>query len=235
MSGKRFFLAVLVAVASMASTASTAAAQHTVEVLKEGESGGEPCGPFALSEHRPVEGDCTVQFSGAMEIYVHNGLSEVLVSECDYEFEAVFNSIGFGYIYDQVMTPEGGACNREPCDESGAYPGPGVANHRNLAWPAQINESGVAGTTEAARVVLCVRGPYSDDPATEGVPGSWCAVDFALETAGHSVELATPADFQGNGGAPCVNFNNAVELEGSFATETNEDHPDDIEVVHLDD
>jgi hypothetical protein len=235
MSGSRMLLLVTMLVtASMALMASAATAQHTVEILKEGESDNESCGPFAMSEHRPIEGDCTVQFSGVLEIYNHSGLAEVLISECEYEFEAVFNSIGFGYIYDQVLTPEGGTCGREPCDEGPSGLGPGTVIHRNLAWQAQINESEVGGFTEAVRVVLCLRA-YSSDPATEGTPGLPCVLDFGLETAGHDAELATPPDFQGNGGAPCINFLDVIEFEGSLATEANENHPNDLEVVHLGD
>jgi hypothetical protein len=223
---------VVAAVAVAALLAPSVGAQHSVEVLKEGESGNSPCGPFAMREHRPVEGDCTVEFAGPMEFYLHNGVSEMLFGDCEYRFEAVFNSIGFGYMYDQTLGPEGGACSREACDE-GPGAGTGVAPHRNLEWPAQLNEAAAA---ESMRVVMCQRS-FSSDPMTEGTPGATCVLDFIVETAGHDLELATEPDFQGNGGSPCMNFGGTtgVEAEGSFVAEQTESHPDDIEIRHLDD
>ncbi|NLT07390.1 MAG: hypothetical protein GXY03_13925 [Solirubrobacterales bacterium] len=222
---RKLLLLAAAAIAAFAFSASAASAQG-VEVSVEG---GDHCSNFTMVDHEPVGATCTVRALSERpaHLWLHNGMAEVLFSECSNEFEAAFNEAGQGYIYNQILTPEGGICGREPCDESAS----GTPPHKNLAWPATLSE---VDPNLILTVTFCLYA-HSNDPATEGQPGTPCAVALQVTDEGtHDWEVGTPAiDASGNGGAPCTNLGGAVELDGHWLVTPNENHPDTFEVTHL--
>ncbi|NLT07385.1 MAG: hypothetical protein GXY03_13900 [Solirubrobacterales bacterium] len=204
-----------------------AASAQAVEMSNE--TTGEHCSDVTMVGHEPAGASCTVRIVSERPytLWLHNGMAEVAFSGCSTEFEAAFNEDGDGYIYNQVLTPEGGACGREPCDEGEA----GSTPHKSLAWPVSLSESG-GGLVLAWTFCLYA---HSSDPATEGTAGTPCQVNVLVTDEGnHDWEVGTPAmDQNGNGGAPCTNLGGAVEWDGHWLVERNENHPDSFEVEHL--
>jgi hypothetical protein len=225
---RKLFLLVAAAIAAMAFAASAASAQ-TVEVNQE--DGGH-CGPVTVSEHIPT-GGCSVRaVSTQPSVLVRHisGVGEVEFSLCDNVFEARVNENGHGYIYNQVLSPEGAPCGREPCDEAetGNHP------HRNLPWEVQLREPVGGVNEEILRVTFCLAA--LDTGPVEGQAGTPCTVDITVTHVEHAMEFSTPHFTPTHdGGAPCINLGGIVELEGHWISQPNENHPNLIEVHHLDD
>ena len=211
---RKLLMVAMTAVAALAFSASAASAQ-TVEV--ENETTGLHCSNFTMVGHDPVGASCTVQAVsvGTANLYQHTGVSEVLFSQCNNNFEAAFNEAGAGFIYNQVLTPEAGACGREPCDEA-------APSHENLAWPAQLSEGPNGLQLE---VTFCLRAHTFND-SLEGTAGTPCHVIVDVATdAGHGFAVST------NGQRPCRNL--PIELEGNWVTQQTPAHPNNMEVTHL--
>jgi hypothetical protein len=218
---RKLVLLAMVAIAALAFSASAASAQ-SVELLNE--ETGQHCSSFTMSGHDPVGATCTVHATsvGTANLYIHNGTSEVPFSACNNEFEAAFNETGQGYIYNQVLTPEGATCGREPCDEA-------APSHENLAWPATLSE--VPGGLRL-HVVFCLYA-HNPDPVSEGSAGTNCEVTLNVTTsADHGFAVSSPAGnpATGDGGAPCTGL--PIELQGSWVVADTDNHNDGIEVIH---
>lgn len=231
---RKLLLVMASVVAALAFSASAVSAQEPVEVSNE--TTEEHCSDVTMEHHEPDDATCTVRAVSERPsiLWLHNGTIEFPFSACDNVFEAAINEDGEGFIYNQELTPEGGICGREPCDEAES----GEAAHKNLAWPAEITE--VAEDELNLHVVFCLY-PHSDDPGDEGNTALFtnCEVNLSLEDEhppNHEWEVGTPPiDQNGNGGAPCVNLGGAVELDGHWLLEPNQAHPDSIEIDHLPD
>jgi len=110
---------------------------------------------------------------------------EVPTLQCSNEFEAAFNGAGLGLIYNQVLTPEGGPCGREVCDEGEGSPTP----HRNLAWPARVYEAGNNGGLRF-KFMFCLNAHSAIGPS-EDAAGTSCTFDVAVSKVGHAYEFRT--------------------------------------------
>jgi hypothetical protein len=233
---RKLLLAVASVVAALAFSAPAAMAQQEpVEVSNE--TTEEHCSDFTMVDHEPVGATCTVRIVSERPFvfWLHEGMVEHIISECDTVFEAAFNEDGQGFIYNQELTPERGECGREPCDEAED----GETPHKNLAWPAEITE--VAPGQLNLRVELCLYA-HSFEPETEGTTGIPCVIDLGLvdenpgPPPGHAWEVGTPPiDRSGNGGAPCINLGGAIEIDCHWLFAPNQAHPDGIEIDHLPD
>ncbi len=182
-----------------------------------------------MSGHLPSTGDCTIRMVSESDwtLFFHSGMSEVVTTFCASEFELLFNEDGDGAIYNQLFSPEGVTCGREPCDEGEASANP----HRNLAKPAELFEPVSGVDDRALKVTFCFY-THSSSAASEGTTGSNCTVVLDLHNIGHTYEAGTPAhDGDGNGGARCAEFP-AVELEGHWISQSSSAHPDSIELSH---
>ena len=203
-------------IAAMALVPSVASAQN---VELERESGGD-CPAVTAVGHLPSAlGGCTIHAvtepGTTADLYQHvAGVGEVPFSQCSNEFEATFNAAGVGFIYNQVLTPEGGACGREVCDEAEGQPNP----HRNIEWAARISEP-TATSGERINVTFCLY-QHSAVATSEGTTGTPCQVDLATSRVGHAYEVRTlpinPALNQH--GSPCINLGGAVELVGHWVS-----------------
>lgn len=226
---RKLFLLVAAAIAAMAFVASTASAQ-TVELSQE--DGGH-CGPVTVVNHIPT-GGCSVRaVSTQPSVLVRHivGVGEVEFSQCDNVFEARVDENGHGYIYNQVLTPEGPPCGREPCDEPATSPNA----HRNRPWEVQLREPENGQNQEILRVTFCLAA-FSTPLGDEGQAGTPCTVDITVTHIEHAMEFSTPHfDEFHNGGTPCLNLGGLIELEGHWVSAQNENHPNLIEVHHLDD
>jgi hypothetical protein len=230
---RKLLLVMASVVAALAFSASTVSAQEPVEVSNE--TTEQHCSDFTMVNHEPVGASCTVRAVSerASILWLHTErLVEVPFSECDNVFEAAFNEDGEGYIYNQVLTPERDVCGREPCDEAAT----GATPHKNLAWPAEIRET--APGVLKLHVEFCLY-EHSDQDEDEGTAGIPCEVLLNLEDEdppNHAWEVGTPPITPtGDGGAPCENLGDVVELDGHWLLETNQAHPDSIEIEHLPD
>jgi hypothetical protein len=224
----KLLLLAIAAVAAFAFSASAASAQSGVELLLEDNG---HCSDVVMDNHEPTSATCTVHATGTAELYQHvAGVGEVLFSVCDNEFEAAFNESGAGFIYHQVLTPEGSSCGREVCDEAEGQVGePG---HTNMAWPAQLSEA--PGVTPLRLAVTFCLYAHSADPASEGSAGTPCSVNLWVNTDGqHNYEVTSTDPVTGEHAAPCVNLGGIVELEGHWVTGVTPAHPNRFEVVHL--
>jgi hypothetical protein len=198
--------------------ASAASAQ--VEVLRED---GAHCASFTMVGHDPAGATCTVHAVGSFGLYLHNGAAEKFFASCNNELNAVFNEAGTAYIYNQIVSPEGGVCGREPCDEA-------ASSHENLPWPAQLIEATPGQLQMQYTFCLYV---HNADPASEGTAGTSCQTVINVATnSAHDTGWATLAGSGGSGGSPCMNLGGVVEIVGSWSTAPTEQHPNDIEIVH---
>jgi hypothetical protein len=224
----KLLLLVIAAVAAFAFSASAASGQG-VEVLLEDNG---HCSPVVMDNHEPVSATCRVRATGTLEFYQHvAGVGEVLFSTCDIEFEAAFNESGAGFIYNQVLHPEGVPCGREVCDEIEA-PRDGEPGHKNLAWPAQLSEA--PGVTPLRLAFTFCLYAHNFDPASEGTSGTPCSLNLWVNTDGqHNYEITSTDPVTGNHEAPCVNLGGIVELEAHLVTGVTPAHPNRFEVVHL--
>jgi hypothetical protein len=233
---RKLLLVMASVVAALAFSASAASAQEPVEVSNE--TTEEHCSDFTMVDHEPVNATCTVRAVSERhsDLWLHEGMIEHIISECDNVFEAAINEDGQGFIYNQVLTPEGAECAREPCDEAAT----GATPHKNLAWPAEITEVDDGELNLRVQFCLYAHSEEDEDEGTQGIP---CLVDLSLEDEnpgpppGHAWEVGTPPidPEHGDGGAPCINLGGAVELDGHWLLETNQAHPDSIEIDHLPD
>jgi hypothetical protein len=228
-NSRKLLLSVIVAVAAFAFSASAASAQG-VEVLLEDNG---HCSDVVMDNHEPVSATCTVHATGSFAFYQHvAGVGEVLFSTCNTEFEAAFNESGAGFIYNQVLTPEGSVCGREVCDEAEAPSGDETA-HKNLAWPAQLSEA--PGVTPLRLAFTFCLYAHNADPASEGATGTPCSLNLWVNTDGeHNYEITSTNPVTGDHEAPCVNLGGIVEIEGHWVTGVTPAHPNRFEVVHLD-
>jgi hypothetical protein len=226
MRSSRKLLLVVLTGAAMGIAAPSAFAQ-SVEVLDE--PGGAHCAAVTMQNHLPVSGDCIARVASdsPVELYLHDGLSEILFSTCSMVFELALGEDGDGFAYNQALTPEGGACGREPCDEAEVSPTP----HRSLAWPVQLQEPASGSNREVLALTVCL---YAHNSQNEGFVGTACTFNLDVVNAGHAYEFSTPHDLEGNGGAVCAQAP-TIELEGHWLTEPDVSHPNTFEVVHLDD
>jgi hypothetical protein len=224
----KLLLLAIAAVAAFAFSASAASAQG-VEVLLEDNG---HCSDVVMDNHEPVNATCTVRATGTAELYQHvAGVGEVLFSTCNNVFEAAFNESGAGFIYNQILTPEGGDCGREVCDEIEA-PRDDEVGHKNLAWPAQLSEA--PGVTPLRLAVTFCLYAHNEDPASEGTTGTPCSVNLWVNTDGqHNYEVTSTDPVTSDHQAPCVNLGGIVELEGHWVTGVTPAHPNRFEVVHL--
>jgi hypothetical protein len=228
---RKLLLFAVGAIVALAVAPAVASAQ-SVEVYEE--TGGH-CDDVVMVHHEPVgDPDCSVhaetEENTTADLFLHDGMVETLISECENEFEAAFDEDGHGWIYHQVLTPEAPSCGREPCDEAETSEEP----HQNKAWEAQLSEAGPnTQEEENLRVTFCL---YALDSEDEGFEGTPCTVDLHVNQVDHAFEVETPPhNPAGHGGAPCINLGGAVELEGHWLTSApTEDHPG-FEVHHLDD
>jgi hypothetical protein len=223
---KLLLLAIVTVVAS-AFSASAASAQSGVELLLEDNG---HCSDVVMDNHEPVSATCTVRATGTAGLYQHvAGVGEIFFTTCNYAFEAAFNESGAGFIYHQNLTPEGGSCWREVCDEAegGAEPG-----HGNLGWPVRLIEA--PGVTPLRLAFTFCLYAHSADPVTEGTTGTPCSVNLWVNTDGeHNYEITSTDPVTGEHAAPCVNLGGVVELEGHWVTEVTPGHPNRFEAVHL--
>jgi hypothetical protein len=218
----RLCATLLVAAGMLLVGASTAWGQS---VVLTNETTEEHCSEFTLEDHRPVGATCTLHVVGSLDLYAHLGISEVLARPCDTEFEVAVNEGGGGYIYHQVLTPEGGFCNQEPCDEAEG----GSSPHMNLGWPAVIAEPFGAAGRETMTMTFCIY-PHNSDPGSEGSAGTTsCQLELEMTTVGHTHEFA-PAGPDGT--APCVNAP-ALEVSAHWVTQQTANHPDNVELAHV--
>lgn len=227
---RKLLLVMASVVVALTFSASGASAQ-AVEVSNE--TTGVHCSDFMMVNHEPVGETCTLRAESERNsiLVLHNSVVETPFSSCHNIFEAAVNGDGLAYIYNQELTPEGGTCGREPCDESAE----GATPHKNIEWPAEIRE--VAEDQLRLHVVFCLYA-HNPDPASEGTAGTPCEVLLNLEDEaapdGHEWEVGTPPmDPDGNGGAPCINLGGAVELSGHWLLQRNEAHPDSVIIEHL--
>jgi hypothetical protein len=197
--------------AAMAFVPSAASAQ----VELEREQGGDCPTVVTVVNHRPSDTGCSIHAitepGTTADLFQHTGVSEVGFSQCTNEFEAAFDRNGHGFIYNQVLQPEGVPCGREPCDEAE----PSTNPHRNLAWEAQIGEPLPPMSQESLTVTFCL---YAHNPAvgSEGTVGTNCTVNLSVSRVEHQYEVET-----GNGvehTSPCTNLGGVVELEGHWIT-----------------
>ena len=222
---RKLLLLAVAAIVAMAFAPSVASAQ-TVELEKE--TGGHCPDSVEVVNHVPDDLDCSIHATTepgtTADLFQHTGTSEVPFSQCENEFEAAFDEDGFGYIYDQVLTPEGGTCGREPCDESETSATP----HRNFEWPAQIRE--VAAGEELIEVTFCLT---AHNPTTgEGTAGTPCTVHLHVNRVGHEYEVES-GDGVDNHESPCENLGGIIELEGHWVTSPAGGGHDGFEVHHL--
>jgi hypothetical protein len=225
----KLLLLASVAVAAFAFSVSAASAQSGVEVLLEDNG---HCSNVVMDNHEATSASCRVEATGTAELYQHvAGVGEVRFSVCDNQFTAAFDESGAGFIYHQVLTPEGSSCGREVCDEAEA-PGGGEPGHENLAWPAQLSEA--PGVTPLRLAVTFCLYAHNADPASEGSTGTPCSVNLWVNTDGqHNYEVTSTNPVTGDHEAPCVNLDGIVELEGHWVTAVTPGHPNRFEVVHL--
>jgi hypothetical protein len=202
-------------IAGMAFVPSVTSAQPGVEL--EREEGGA-CPALTAVGHLPTDTGCTIHAvtepGTTVGLYQHvAGVGEIPFTQCSWEFEAAFDGTGAGFIYNQVLTPEGAPCGREVCDEGEG----GATPHRNLEWPARIYEA--AGGGERINLTFCLyaHSPIAESEGTQGTP---CNFDLAVNRIGHAYELATlpinPALNQS--GSPCTNLGGVVELVGHWVS-----------------
>jgi hypothetical protein len=200
-------------IAAMALVPSVASAQ-TVEL--ERESGGD-CPAVTAVGHLPSAlGGCTIHAvtepGTTADLYQHvAGVGEVPFSQCSNEFEATFNAAGVGFIYNQVLGPEGAPCGREVCDEAEGSPNP----HRNIEWPAEIYEVPSNGG-ERIEVTFCLYA-HNAAAASEGSAGVPCHVDLAVNRVVHAYEVSTLPINETTHGSPCENIPQ-IELVGHWVS-----------------
>ncbi len=230
---KGFLVAVMAAVAA-ALMISTASAQESLEVSREPAGGAVDthCEAAGILYHRPSAGNCTIlaetESGDGIVFFQHTGTSEVLLTECNNEFEAIFNEDGVGAIYNQLMGPEAGDCAREPCDEGLNLSNP----HVNFVWPAEFSEPVGGVNQERLEVDFCLYA-HNAAPGSEGSPGVICNVVLNVTHFNHAFEFSTAAhDGLGNGGTPCTGL--PIELEGHWLSRWTDSHPASIELNHHD-
>jgi hypothetical protein len=213
-------------VATLVLGASTASAQ-TVEL--EREQGGHCPTVVALVDHLPSNTGCSIHVitepGTTLDLFQHTGVSEVPFSGCQLEFEAAFDENGHGFIYNQVLSPEGAPCGREPCDEA-------EPSHRNRAWEAQIGEPVDGVDQETLTITLCL---YAHNPSStsEGTAGTSCTVNLAVNQVEHAYEVATGNALDHT--SPCTNLGGVIEWEGHLVTTPATPAHRGFEVHHLDD
>ena len=220
-------IAVVVGTVAALVLGASAASAQTVEL--EREQGGHCPAVVTLVNHLPSDTGCSIHVitepGTTLDLFQHNGVSEVPFSGCELEFEAAFDENGHGYIYDQVLTPEGGACGREPCDEA-------EPSHRNWAWEVQIDEAGPPGAgEETIRMTFCLY-PHSSQAGSEGTAGTNCTVDLHVNRIEHEYEIETG---DGDHTSGCINLGNIIEWEGHFVSTPSTPRHRGFEVHHLDD
>jgi hypothetical protein len=204
MCSLRKLLPIAVAMAASVLSAPSAAAQ-TVEVTNE--TTGQHCSAFTMVSGQPVGATCTVRLVSAspFDFVMHNGTGEVIFGfpQCDSTLEMAIDENGDGYVYNASFS--GQLCGgRTPC---------------NLPWAIQVEESAPGAETVAMDFCL------GTTP---------CPVVLDLNSIGHEHEIASPPfDGSYNGGAPCTNLNGVLELKAHWITQPNENHPDDIEIAHI--
>ena len=213
---RKVWLLLVGVMAGMAFVPSAASAQN-VELERE-QGGNCPTLIFNVG-HVPSETGCAMHVvteqGTTMDLYQHvAGVGEVPFSQCSNEFDATFNVGGDGFIYNQALTPEGGPCGREVCDE-----GEGTANpHRNIDQSAEIYES-FDGSGERMELTFCVYA-HNSTRASEGTLGFLCTLDLAVSRVGHAYEIRTlpisPAFNQH--GSPCLNVGGAIEVVGHWVS-----------------
>jgi len=197
-------------IATMAVAAPTAGATSGVEVVDA--VSDEHCGDITVTSH-VVAGGCEFSATSeggaatpSIELLIHTGMSEMVITLCSIQFDAHVNEEGHGYITNQVLT--GDDCGLTACDE---------ATHEEIPWEFQLGE--LLGEHEALGMTFCIR---LDEGCVEGDnPIPPCSVLTEIsEPQEHEYEL-TAND------APCLE-NSALELSGHWLV----DDPT-VEIQHL--
>lgn len=207
---RKLSLAVMMAVAVMAMTASSANAE--VQVFEEP---GGLCSNVSLSGH-VVSGGCHVEFQSTGDVWLVVYVpAPTIVSACQVHLEARIGGNGFGYVTTLTLTAPSRPvpCTRAQCTEAGTS--------TRIPQPIQLNE--VAGAESLERR-FCLQGP-------DGSQGS-CTVHLPVENeGGHNYEFGA-----GGGEAFCeagdypfpVSIRNAHYINEVPA----ETGTEDVEIIH---
>lgn len=185
----------------------------TLEVLDE--PSNEHCGPVLLDDHT-VEGGCHVEYESEehLSMVLHTP-NPVVVSICEWHFEARVSEGGSGYVTEAVLhgefPPTNPGCSRVPCDEATEM----------IPWPLQITE--VGPDDERVEMEFCTQ------PASGGAD-SWCVLHLPLLHVGsHEYDFGSHAEYfcEVSPGLPPVSFRDV-----RFVEEPGDPDTEHFEVVH---